>query len=123
MPLAAHPRKIILCIDDNRQGLAIRKLFLEAMGYDVLLAQRGADGLDLLRRHSVAAVIVDFHMPDMGGDQLARHIRETFPAVPIVMLSGFLGELPPHCSGIVDRFVRKGEPADRLLETLRELTR
>lgn len=123
MPLRVHRRKIILCIDDNRQGLAIRKLFLEALGYEVLLAHCAADGLDLLRQHVVAAVIVDFHMPDMGGDELAAAIRRSFPGLPIVMLSGYIGDLPSNCCGIVDRFVRKGEPANRLIETLRELTR
>lgn len=123
MPLPVHTRKIVVCIDDNRQGLAIRKLFLEALGYEVLLAQCAADGLDLLRHHVVDAVIVDFHMPDMSGDELAAVIRRSFPGLPIVMLSGYLGDMPPNCSGIVDRFVRKGEPANRLIETLRDLTR
>ena len=123
MPLAVHRRKIILCIDDNRQGLAIRKLFLENLGYEVLLAHCAADGLHLLRHHVVAAVIVDFHMPDMSGDELASAIRRFFPGLSIVMLSGYVGDMPPNCFGIVDRFVRKGEPANRLIETLRELTR
>lgn len=123
MPLELHPRKIIVCIDDNTQGLAIRKLFLEALGYEVLLAQRAAEGLELLRHHAVAAVIVDFHMPDMSGDELASAIRRSFPGLPIVMLSGYLGDMPPNCCGVVDRFVRKGEPANRLIDTLRELTR
>jgi CheY-like chemotaxis protein len=122
VPLAVHRRKIIVCIDDNRQGLAIRKLFLEALGYEVLLAQCAADGLDLLRQHAVAAVIVDFHMPDMGGDELASLIRRSFPGLPIVMLSGYVGDMPPACFGVVDRFVCKGEPATRLIDTLRELT-
>lgn len=123
MPELVAPHKIILCIDDNRQGLAIRKLFLEALGYEVLLAQCGAQGLELLRQNRVAAVIVDFDMPDMTGDELAGRIRQSFPAMPIVMLSGYIGDMPPSCCGIVDRFVRKGEPANRLIETLRELTR
>ncbi len=123
MPLAAYPRKIILCIDDNRRGLVVRKRFLQALGYEVLLAQTGVQGLDLLRHNDVAAVIVDFHMPDMSGDELARSIRQSFPALPIVMLSGHVGDMPHACSGIVDRFVRKGEPARRLIDTLRELTR
>jgi len=122
MQPTVHPSKIILCIDDNRQGLAIRKLFLESLGYEVLLAHCGRDGLNLLRQNLVAAVIVDFHMPDMSGDELARRIRRAFPSLPIIMLSGFVSDLPPDCSGIVDCFVRKGEPAGRLIETLRELT-
>lgn len=122
MPLAVQRRKIILCIDDNRQGLAIRKLFLEALGYEVLLAHRAADGLDLLSHHVVAAVIVDLHMPDMEGDELASAIRRSFPGLPIVMLSGCIADMPPNCCGVVDRFVRKGEPANRLIDTLRELT-
>lgn len=123
MSLPVDSRKIILCIDDNRHGLAIRKLFLETLGYEVLLAHCGSEGLDLLHRNLVAAVIVDFHMPDMSGDELARRIRHSFPALPIVMLSGYVGDLPPNCSGVVDRFVRKGEPANHLVQTLRELTR
>jgi CheY-like chemotaxis protein len=80
------------------------------------------EGLELLHRHPVAAVILDFHMPDMAGDELAAKIRSSFPSLPIIMLSGRIGEIPPHCSGIVDGFVRKGEPASRLLTTLKDLT-
>ncbi|HLK31604.1 MAG TPA: response regulator [Terriglobales bacterium] len=119
---ASRERKVVLCIDDNRRGLAIRKVFQEASGYEALAAECAADALELLRKQKVDAVLLDFRMPDMCGTDLAARIRHAFPHLPIVMLSGYLHEIPSDSSRVVDRLLHKGDPAAKLLETLRELT-
>jgi CheY-like chemotaxis protein len=72
----AAPTPTILCIDDNRAGLAIRKLLLEHQGYSVLTAEDGVIGLSLLERHPVDAVVLDYRMPGMDGDAVAQIIRQ-----------------------------------------------
>jgi CheY-like chemotaxis protein len=76
----------ILCIDDNRAGLAIRKLLLEHQGYSVLTAEDGVSGLSLLERNPVDAVVLDYRMPGMDGDAVAQIIRKEHPGLPIVIL-------------------------------------
>jgi CheY-like chemotaxis protein len=81
-------KKLILCIDDHRPGVRARKLILEGAGYRVLTASSGRIGLRLMRRHRVQFVILDYRMPKMDGEAVAREIRRMHPHIPVIMLSG-----------------------------------
>jgi len=113
-------KKLILCIDDHRQGLHARKLVLEAAGYDVITAGSGRIGLRLLGRHPVRLVVLDYAMPEMNGEAVAREIRRTHPHVPILMLSG-QSDIPKGAYSAVDAFVAKGQPPAVLLGHLTTL--
>jgi CheY-like chemotaxis protein len=62
---------MILCIDDEPVGLRVRKMLLESQGYKVLTATSGREGLQLFATHPVDAVVLDYTMPEMNGDQVA----------------------------------------------------
>ena len=47
-------KKLVLCIDDYKQGLHARRLILETAGYAVITASSGRIGLRLLQRHPAA---------------------------------------------------------------------
>jgi CheY-like chemotaxis protein len=79
---------IILCIDDDVAGLEARKELLEISDYEVLIAQSGEQGLRLFVSHPIDAVVLDYEMPGMNGDRVARKMRRVKPDVPILMLSG-----------------------------------
>jgi CheY-like chemotaxis protein len=112
---------IVLCIDDNRESLQIRKLMLETQGYSVLTADSGRAGLRLLAENHVDVVVLDDRMPEMDGLAVARAIRECHEDIPIVLLSGY-PNLPKELLDIVDASVTKGQTADVLLGELRRLT-
>lgn len=107
----------LLCIDDEPNVLAVRKMLLETVGYRVFLAESGPQGLDVLTREHVHAVIVDYKMPEMTGSEVAARIRQTHPGMPIIMLSAFV-DLTPEQLKDVDAYVTKGESPDVLLRTI-----
>jgi CheY-like chemotaxis protein len=107
----------LLCIDDEPNVLAVRKMLLESVGYRVLLADGGPRGIDLLKREHVNTVIVDYKMPEMTGSEVAEQIRKTHPGMPIIMLSAFV-DLTPEQLKDVDAYVTKGESPDVLLRTI-----
>jgi len=119
-PQSSH-KKLVLCIDDDKKALHARKLVLETVGYKVRTASSGRIGLRLLGRHPVQLVILDYRMPEMNGDAVAREIRRTHPHVPILMLSGQI-DVPKRASSIVDAFVAKGQPPAVLLGCLNLLS-
>ena len=118
--LQSSRKKLVLCIDDDRKTLHARRFVLEAAGYDVVTASSGRTGLRLLERRAVQLVILDYRMPEMNGEAVAREIRRTHPHVPILMLSGQI-DVPKRASSAVDAFVAKGQPPTVLLGQLTAL--
>lgn len=114
---------VILCIDDNQAGLATRRLLLESRGFAVRTAADGRSGLEIARQEPVHAVILDYKMPGMDGEEVAQHLRALHPHIPILLLSGFPGLVPESMLAIVDSFVEKGRPAALLIAEIERLTR
>ena len=117
------PRRLVVCIDDDVQGLALRKALLQTQGYDVLTATSGPAGLRLLQQFAVHAVILDYTMPGMDGAAVAAEIRKHWPRIPIIVLSGHdITELPRGFLSLVDRFVQKPSCPGELSSLLKQLT-
>ena len=70
-------RDLILCVDDEENQLAVRKLVLESEGFSVLTASSGQQALDLLPRHPIDLVLSDHLMPGLTGTELTRQIKAT----------------------------------------------
>jgi CheY-like chemotaxis protein len=70
--------KRLLCVDDDPEILTIRKLLLESKGYSVLPATSGEQALEFLSKSIIDLVLLDYLMPGMNGDQLARFVGD-FP--------------------------------------------
>src|SRR5499425_3183217 len=114
-----HPT--ILCIDDESTGLILRKMLLEGEGYSVLLAPSRQAGLVMLESSQVDAVVLDFRMPHMSGDKVARQIRKQWPSIPIILLSDYPQDVPERMLNQVNAFVWKGGDPGELLSALRSV--
>lgn len=111
---------LVLCVDDERIGLEVRKILLERAGYRVLTASDGPTGLAIFSTEPVEAVVLDYSMPGMHGGEIAIQMRQTKPQVPILLLSAYIG-LAPEVTSVVDLYMTKGEGAPVLLEKLGSL--
>lgn len=111
----------ILCIDDQPEGLVVRKVLLESKGYTVLTATDGEAGIKLVRTRHPDAVVLDWRMPGMDGGQVAKFLKAKYPALPILLLTGWPKSLPNTLLAKVDGFVEKGDPLTVLLSALRAL--
>lgn len=118
---SSEPGKCLLCVDDHPEVLSIMGEFLRVFGYSVLTAPSGPRGLQLLHRNPVDAVILDYEMPKMDGAELALRIKSDWPELPILMFTGYPADVSEEVRHSVDAFVVKGDPAEKLLETLRNL--
>jgi CheY-like chemotaxis protein len=110
-------RQTILCIDDDDGILAYHRALLERRGYAVLTADSARQGLQLAVACAIAAVIVDYHMPEMNGHEVATEIKRLKPHVPIVMVSSD-DEIPEQAWNAVDAFVSKNEAPGCLLPVI-----
>jgi two-component system phosphate regulon response regulator OmpR len=90
-------RTTILLVDDEAEVREVLAEYLGARDYDVIGAQNAAEARTLLGRHAVDLALIDINMPGEDGLSLARHARERYPALGIVMLTS--------ASTVVDRIV------------------
>jgi len=110
-------RKTILCIDDDDGMLGYQRALLERRGFAVLTAASARQGLQIAAACAVAAVIVDYHMPEMNGHEVATEIKRLRPQIPIIMVSSD-DAIPEHALNVVDAFVSKNEASSRLLPVI-----
>ncbi len=112
--------RLVLCVDDERVGLHVRRTLLERSGYTVLTAPDGPSGLNIFRSEPVEAVVLDYAMPGMHGGEIAARMRAEKPDIPILLLSAYVG-LPSDVTKLVDVYMTKGEGAPALLAKLDSL--
>ena len=111
----------ILIVDDETSiGDALRQVF-EYESHEVVVANDGASGLDLLEETSPDLVFLDVKMPGMDGLEVLARMREHDSRIPIIMISGH-GNIDTAVEatrrGAYD-FLEKPLDTARLLVTLR----
>lgn len=80
----------ILLVDDNRDGLVVRRALLEELGHRVEIAGTGAEALRLFEAGGFDVVVTDYVMPSMDGPALIQRIRAANPNARVILLSGFV---------------------------------
>lgn len=79
----------ILLIDDDTDVRDFLTDSLQGLGHKVVVAESGEEGLEKLAGSEPDLVLLDYAMPSMHGAEVARHIRKTHPALPIVFVTGY----------------------------------
>jgi CheY-like chemotaxis protein len=93
MKSALLPCARILLVNDNRDGLVVRKLLLEEVGCHVEVAGGGEEALKLFSSSRFDVIITDYRMPRMNGTELIGLIRALNPEARIILLSSLVEPL------------------------------
>lgn len=115
----------ILVVDDEKNILTSLSRMLDLEGFHPVVAGGGRVALDKLAADPMDAVLLDVRMSDMDGVQTLAAIRETYPDLPVIMMSGHASlEVAVNAlqAGAID-FIEKPVGMDRLLVTLRNTLR
>ena len=78
----------IIFVDDEKDIVEEVAEYLMYEGYDVATAGNGWEALKLHQSRPADMVITDWLMPGMGGDELIRRLRQTYPDLPIMVITG-----------------------------------
>lgn len=82
----------ILIVDDEDEGRKLVAEWLQAAGFSVLQAASGAAALFMLETEgTVDLLLTDLSMPKMDGVELIQQVRQGWPAMPVILLTGHLG--------------------------------
>ncbi len=104
--------KTLIWIDDYEPGLPVYQALAESLGFRVLTASSGKAGLELVASHRADAVIVDYEMPVMNGEAVAKLIKANWPELPVILFSGS-SLLPGRVKHFVDAVCPKFPLANR----------
>ena len=113
------PWRMLLCIDDSQAILEYERSLFETSGYIVVTAASARQGLRLATLSNFDLVLLDYHMPEMNGHQVALEIRRIRPETLVVIFSG--SEIPDETHKLVDAVVPKGGAIRELLPTVTRL--
>jgi len=112
----------VLIVDDEVSLRVLGKSILESQGYEVHCAEDGFGGLAAVKRTLPDLIISDLQMPNVNGFEFLSVVRQRFPAVPVIVISGeFSGSSVPE-SVLADAFFPKGNyKLANLFEKISEL--
>ena len=82
-------RHTVLCVDDEQNILNALKRLLRKESYRLLTSTTGNGGLQLLAENDVQVVISDQRMPGMSGTAFLKQVKEGYPHVIRIMLTGY----------------------------------
>jgi len=123
IPIGFAQIPAILLVDDEPNVLSSLRRLLRPHGYTVLTAPGGEEALATLEEHAVDLVISDMRMPGMSGAQLLTQVRERWPNVLRLLLTGH-AEVSSAISAINDggiyRYVTKPWDDAELVKTIQQ---
>jgi two-component system response regulator AtoC len=78
----------VLIIDDDQSMLELAEYHLRAKGYDTVRAETGQEGLKLVESAHFDVILTDLQLPDIGGIEVVKRLKEISPDSEIIMISG-----------------------------------
>ncbi|AGF77859.1 histidine kinase/response regulator receiver domain-containing protein [Desulfocapsa sulfexigens DSM 10523] len=78
----------VLTIEDDLLILKTIVSYLKSLGYNVLQAADGLEGLEIFRRGHPDIVLTDIGLPKINGMEVLSTIREESPDIPVIIVSG-----------------------------------
>ena len=115
----------ILLVDDDSYMRQVVTEMLKRLGFEVMLAANGREGLEVFRAHrdQITCVLLDLTMPEMAGDEVFRELRRLRKDVPVIISSGFNEqEVTQRFAGkLVAAFIQKPYTVRALQEALSQV--
>jgi len=120
--------EVILVVEDDAVTRKALTDVLDSLNYQVLVAANGREALDVFEQHKdeIALVLSDLVMPEMGGLVLFQVLKRRYPAVRVVVLTGYpkdkdVTELQAAgVAGWLRKPVRLGKLAQAIAQALKE---
>ncbi|WP_320044761.1 HD domain-containing phosphohydrolase [uncultured Desulfobacter sp.] len=82
----------VLVVDDEKSILKLAQRLVRQEGYDCLVASNGIEAIAVMEETVIDVVITDIAMPEMGGIELTKQIKENYSA-DVIMMTGYFKDL------------------------------
>jgi CheY-like chemotaxis protein len=111
-----------LLIVDDEDYVSLMSIILRSEGYTVDSAFNGSDAVNKVIKGRYDAVLTDYIMPGIKGDEVARRIRSIDPNVNIILMTGYKSGIDPSKLTLFNAVLEKPVNPDVVLSALREIT-
>jgi len=78
----------LLIVDDKKAALEMLEDYFAPRGWEVLCAERAAEGLRIAHDERPDIVILDLRLPDCPGDEVLRQIKTYLPEIKVIIVTG-----------------------------------
>jgi PAS domain S-box-containing protein len=123
MPPFQRGGERVLLVEDNELVLGVAQRCLQQFGFEVVEATNGFEALEKCRRENgeFDLMITDIVMPDMNGRELADYVRKEYPAMKVLFMSGYTGDVLGRVGELsTASILEKPFTPDTLLRRVRE---
>ena len=110
-----------MMVDDNPEVAGVLGLTLKKLGHSVTEANSGEAAINTFEVGNFDLVITDLGMPDMSGHEVAKIVKEINPGTPVLVISGWGGQLNLDDMPEVDGVIAKPFSKDVLSEKIAAL--
>lgn len=113
----------VLAVEDSATQAAALASLLEREGYDIFLARSGEEAIATILSKPIDIVLSDVVMPGMDGYELCRRIKESHPALPVILLTS-LNDPLAIVRGLesgADHYVTKPYDPEQLIARVRHV--
>ncbi|MDQ8204594.1 PAS domain S-box protein [Pelagicoccus sp. SDUM812003] len=114
----------ILVAEDQDQVREILELGLGQSGYNLLIGEDGAKAIELAEKNEgkIDLLLTDSIMPKANGFAVVKRVRELYPDIKVIMMSGLPQQEAEECKGLkIDAYVDKPFSIRKLLELIESL--
>ena len=86
----------VLIVDDNPNMSNLLSDMLEVFDFSSQRASDGEEALSLLNQEDFSLLITDLRMPKMTGLELLKAVKDKYPKLPVVVITGYSTEATEH---------------------------
>jgi len=85
----AQTKPVIVAIDDEVEFTDMIKDYFELRGYDISIANKGVEGIDLIKNKKPEILILDLKMPGISGDEVLALARNVHPKAKAIFVTAY----------------------------------
>lgn len=113
----------VLIVEDDVEFRVLLSEIVEALGYNPMSVSDAEAAVKQINSNCPDAVITDYKLPSMSGEELIRQIKSSHAELPVVLITGFAPSLngKEFADGAADAFLMKPFRIDRIGTILRQL--
>jgi signal transduction histidine kinase len=115
----------VLFVDDDQSVLSFITTLLSNYGYSVISCESGQEALEKFHGNEIDAVLTDIIMPNMSGTELLGKIRDEYPNVPVILMTGYADlhtAVDAIKKGVFDFIIKPYEP-EQIMRSLEKALR